>query len=259
MLIECGADVNAGADPPIAVAASKGHANCLRALYNSRADLDRKSAGGCTAVHAAALNGQSQCITLLARLGASVSETDNPPPLMAAANNGHIGCVKVLKSLGADVNQLNKAKTHTALHAAASNNNVAMIGILYYLEADIDIALHDGRTALFLAAGLGHLESTKALITCGADINAADDNHLTPLGSAASHGHAEIVKLLLSKGAATRADDGPTALMSAVAGGDPACIDALLSASVDINAVFMIDSVAVSALDVASTLVRWCS
>ena len=56
-------------------------------------------------------------------------------------------------------------------------------------------------TALFYAAGLGHMEMVKLLIDAGADINTQARNGRTALYNAVRFLHDDIAKLLISKGA----------------------------------------------------------
>ncbi|KAL3493957.1 ankyrin repeat-containing domain protein [Aspergillus germanicus] len=74
--------------------------------------------------------------------------------------------------------------------------------------------LHNGRTALSLAAQKGNLRVVETLLDRGAYVNAKDDSGQTALFLAAQKGHCKIVETLLGRGADFKAryDRGRTAL-----------------------------------------------
>ena len=59
----------------------------------------------------------------------------------------------------------------------------------------------DGRTPLFNACRLGHLEAARILLARGADHSVADDSGETPLTAACFHGHTDVLSLLCGAGA----------------------------------------------------------
>ena len=110
----------------------------------------------------------------------------------------------------------------------------------------------DGKTALCLAAGGGHLGMVELLLQKGANIEAAirsgvrlfrqrvgGDNGKTALCLAAEGGHTRVVKLLLQKGANIEAADGSwggTALCIAAVGGHLGMVELLLQKGANIEA-----------------------
>lgn len=54
-----------------------------------------------------------------------------------------------------------------------------------------------GRTALYMAAGRGHVSFVELLLSRGADPSMRRAGGRTPLGIAAYNGHTEVVRLLL--------------------------------------------------------------
>ncbi|KAL3086385.1 hypothetical protein niasHT_033503 [Heterodera trifolii] len=84
----------------------------------------------------------------------------------------------------------------TALHFAASCNNVAMIELLVRHGANREATDQQGRTPLFLAVELGQYDSTEALLQLHADrtkANSADTKIIPELISRPGHG--EFMKL----------------------------------------------------------------
>ncbi|KAH6964615.1 hypothetical protein DER45DRAFT_557035 [Fusarium avenaceum] len=89
---------------PLHVACSKGQHECLRLLLNEvNVSLEKEAPRGLTALHFAAISGNTAIINELVGLGHSVtvfSDTGDTP-LHLAANNGHLFAVKSLIDLGA--------------------------------------------------------------------------------------------------------------------------------------------------------------
>ncbi|XP_077451797.1 protein fem-1 homolog B [Stigmatopora argus] len=97
-------------------------------------------------------------------------------PLIIAARNGHDKVVRLLL----DHYRVDTEQTGTARFDG------------YVIE---------GATALWCAAGAGHLEAARLLLEHGAEVNRATLNGSTPLRAASFDGRPEMVRFLLEKGA----------------------------------------------------------
>jgi len=108
-------------------------------------------AEGLSALHLAACNGHSSCVSLLLAEGASVdrlSGKTSSTALCIAASKGHTQCVQVLLQSGAQVNCAdNTASAQTALHKAAQNGHAAVVKML--LDAGADTTIRDNGTEPF--------------------------------------------------------------------------------------------------------------
>jgi Fem-1 family protein b len=136
----------------------------------------------------------------------------NTPPLILSARNGHSKVVRMLlTNFAVDIEQVGQVK--------------------------FDGYVIEGATALWCAAGAGHLDIVKILIEMGARTNHATNSNSTPLRAACFDGRLEIVEYLLKNNAnftiANKYDN--TCLMIASYKGHLMVARALLSAGADPN------------------------
>ncbi|KUJ10376.1 ankyrin [Mollisia scopiformis] len=92
------------------------------------------------------------------------------------------------------------------IHIAARHRRTDIIVLLHdmHMVEDVNIRVEsDGLTALHLAATTDDVASTKVLLKMGANIDALDKKSQTPLHIAASCGSATVAKLLVENGART--------------------------------------------------------
>ena len=71
-----------------------------------------------------------------------------------------------------------------------------VVRILAERGADINKALNDGRTPLYIASKQGHVDVVRILIERGADMNKARDDGRSPMQAATHNAHAEVIHLL---------------------------------------------------------------
>ncbi|MGA7236982.1 MAG: ankyrin repeat domain-containing protein, partial [Bryobacteraceae bacterium] len=127
----------------------------------------------------------------------------------------------------------------TRVADAAAAGNRALVRTLLQQKADVNAPQGDGATALHWAASNEDLETVKLLLAAGANVNAATrDNAITPLFMACTSGNGDIVEALLAAGASANSvkSNGTTALMIASASGSVGAVKALLDHGAEINA-----------------------
>eukprot|EP00798_Chlamydomonas_sp_ICE-L_P030654 gene30654-biopygen16494 len=115
-MLDRGANVNATeswtSGTPLGVAADNGHVECIKALLDRGAEVDKWSCSGGT-------SGHEECIKALISRNTYVGMKDpyGHTPLHGAAFGGYVECVKALLGRGADVN-IKDSKGQSALNIA---------------------------------------------------------------------------------------------------------------------------------------------
>ena len=162
-------------ESPVADAAMRNEVEVLRNLLYQGADVNAAQGDGMTALHWAAVNGQSEIAEMLLYAGASTEATTRMgayTPLHLASREGHSPMVVSLLKAGSDPNQRTSSGGVTSLHFAAASGDVRSIEALLDHGAIIDEKeMQSGQTPLIFAASLGRVEAIKILADKGADLS----------------------------------------------------------------------------------------
>jgi uncharacterized protein len=235
-------------------------------MLDKGADINKVDQGMTALVAAIAAN-HPETVSLLLERGADVNTVNKEglTPLETAAVGNQPDTVKLLIDKGADVNAVDKLGM-TALQGAVLGNHPHIVKLLLDRGADIMLPDKSAGTALHLAAISGNYDAVKALLDSGVDPNVKNDKGATALELAIFMGNPEMIKqvypdpdkrktvydrqnkvhlkpenivkiskLLLEKGAEPKSDGGETALVGAVALGDPDVLSLLLNKGYDVN------------------------
>ncbi len=163
------------AESPVADAAARGDREAVKSLLRDAADVNAAQGDGMTALHWAAMNGDSELAQML---------------IVAGAN------VKATTRLG----------SYTPLYLASQQGHGAIIQSLIKAGGDVKAGTPNGTTPLMAAAASGELEAVRVLVENGSDINAKDGVRLqTPLMYAAASNRAAVIAYLTGKGADLKA------------------------------------------------------
>ncbi|NXW82562.1 RAI14 protein, partial [Alopecoenas beccarii] len=171
-------------------------------LGKKGASATKQDSEGKTAFHLAATKGHAECLRIMVTHGADVAAQDGAghSALHLAAKNSHPDCIKrLLQSKCPADSTDNSGKT--ALHYAAACGCLQAVQLLCEHKCLINVKDVDGNIPLLLAVQNGHMEVCKYLLDHGADINTRDKNGRTALMMACEAGSVNMVEAFLRKGA----------------------------------------------------------
>ncbi|XP_033324550.2 uncharacterized protein LOC117219480 isoform X1 [Megalopta genalis] len=191
-------------------AASRGHARCVETLVNMcGAHPDHVDDNGCSALHYAATLGHADATALILKLGADPNRQDRKgrTPALCAAAKGQLETLKILAQHGGSLYARTVRGTGVAHEAVASGRIELIKWLAKKRPGTLDVATHDGKTPLHVAALHGHLDCCKVLLDNGARINAvlrtSKGNLMTALDAALYRGHRDCAKLIQMHGGTT--------------------------------------------------------
>lgn len=132
--------------------------------------------------------------------------------MRSACVRGDIAAVERLIKQGTSINVELNPDGDTPLTKSIFSRQTDLAVWLIANGADVESALHNGRTPLITAAGCGDMRVIDALLATGASINRQMNNGATALMYAVSKGFVDVARKLIQKGASTtlRDNDGWT-------------------------------------------------
>ena len=168
---------NVAGSTPLLQAVQSNRTDVARLLIEAGAGVDAVNAQGETALSAAAFAGNVDLATLLLAQKARPDTVDatGKSVIVYAAARGAAPIVELLLNAGVDVNARYRADLTALMWAAGHADNVAAdaglrtVKLLLSRGAKLDLVDDRGRSALMIAAGLGHAAIAQALVEAGAD------------------------------------------------------------------------------------------
>ncbi|XP_035424428.1 LOW QUALITY PROTEIN: ankyrin repeat and SOCS box protein 18 [Cygnus atratus] len=203
---------------PLCIAASRGHAACLRHLLLRRADPDL-APGGRAPLHEACRGGHTACVELLLEHKAdpNLRSDEGLAPLHLCTTRDSLGCAKLLLRHGAAVNLPSEEAGETALHVAARHGLYDHAHLYLRHGARVDARSVREETAMGVlcshAPGTTGSDDDDLLRLCrllaahGADLDARDEGHRSPLHKACRAANSTLARFLLRRGADVNAID----------------------------------------------------
>jgi len=159
-LVDTGIDLSTNnrlGETPLYVAAEKGQLEMAKLLIARGVDAKARTPNGETVLHAAAMIESTSLMTALIEAGADKNSANNDgeTPLLWAAMTGTFLAVKALADAGADLDVQDVRLANTALHAAVSHDDIALIHYLISKNVRTDLRNNAGLTPLELAQSRG--------------------------------------------------------------------------------------------------------
>ncbi|XP_038276432.1 caskin-1 isoform X2 [Dermochelys coriacea] len=174
-----------------------------------RVNVNFQDTDGFSALHHAALNGNTELISLLLEAQAAVDIKDNKGmrPLHYAAWQGKKEPMKMVLKAGSSVN-VQSDEGQIPLHLAAQHGHYDVSEMLLQHQSNPCIMDNCGKTPLDLACEFGRVGVVQLLLSsnmCTALLepkpgDTTDPNGTSPLHLAAKNGHIDIIRLLLQAG-----------------------------------------------------------
>ena len=240
MILERGVSVNVRTrregQTALISAIKEGHIDAAIYLLDKQADPSIKTHGlARNALMIAVIQNNLPLVTaILATEKAEVNarDRDGTTALIFACEKNHEDIALLLINQPSININMQQKDGHSPLILAAAKvgGNLKVVKALIEKKADLDLRLHDGRSALIAATMYGHEEIAVTLIEAGASLDFDAIYAHTALIIACHEGHEKIAKSLIEHGAKTNFQDkqGRTALMMAALRGNYNLVQALL-------------------------------
>jgi ankyrin repeat protein len=244
LLVEAGADANAGKYPPLCQAVDENNKDIAEYLLDHGAKVNYPQDWG-PLTEAPYIKDNIEMVKLLLAKGADINAAGIRTPLQASINGGRRDIFDLLIQRGAGVNAKDKFG-YTPLYMAIHNDDLYFLKILIANGADVNTKYRGGETLLKSAAKTGKTEAIKLLLDGGADIN-ENDNGPTALHAMLNMRNSnynqyrlskDTAELLLARGADVNLKDkfGWTPLHFAAESADVNIIELLLDKGAEVNA-----------------------
>uniref|UniRef100_A0A8D0KPX1 Retinoic acid induced 14 n=1 Tax=Strix occidentalis caurina TaxID=311401 RepID=A0A8D0KPX1_STROC len=147
------------------LAATKGHAECLRIMVTHGTDVTAQDGAGHSALHLAAKNSHTDCIKRLLQSKCPADSTDNSgKTALHYAGNFFVESLYYLFCCDGNI----------PLLLAIQNGHTEVCKYLLDHGADINTRDKNGRTALMMACEVGSLNMVEAFLRKGADVSLVD-------------------------------------------------------------------------------------
>ena len=218
--------------PALHAAAAEGKTQILQLLAKRAENLDfTHGYREVTALHAAVDSGQAESVKILlgAGIDADKGDREDRTPLHLATKDGRRTIVQVLLAAGADPN-LKDAGGNCVMHAAAKADRKGIIEDMVEMEADLKITNRVHQTPVEVAVEADAPGALVALAEAGADLNGKNRYGVPLLKVAISEGRTNALGALLENGVNVNLQDarGCTPLHWAVYERNPGAVRALI-------------------------------
>ncbi|CCW62466.1 unnamed protein product [Phytomonas sp. EM1] len=196
--------VEAGGYSALHFAAFNGDAPMIKMLLEHKPEIDLENFDGNAPLVMAVRGQQLESIRLLVNAGADVNKesSSGSTAIHYAASMGYLKCIQLLVELGSKT-VFEGNESGSLLHWACHSGNIDCIGtMLYVYNIPVDITDSHGGTPLFTAIFMKQFGSVEFLLEHGANPNIViPEDGTTPLHIAVEHSSIGYIRLLLDCGA----------------------------------------------------------
>ena len=238
LLVESGADVNAGTGHPLGKAVNDNNTAIAEYLIDHGATVNIDIIPNWGFLQETVITDNSlEMAKLLIEKGIVINSRVYPV-LTSSINKDRMDLCELLIQSGVDIDAIDKWG-NTALRRAIRKDDTKYMNLLIANGADVNLKHPGGETALHYAATTGRTDAVKLLLEADASIDATNDGGLTALHGAVDSADGDIVELLLDRGAKVNEKDdesGSTALHHAARFGNKDLAELLIARGADISA-----------------------
>ena len=221
------------------LAAYVGSIGCTKYILSRRVMPSIRDAWDATPLHWACHSGHKMLTAVLIRHGAAADYADcmGRTALHTAAMYGNSGCLNALLARGVDPMTKCSLLGRTPLHYTAQFGHFHSMELLLNGVWTCKVNAKDcnGTTPLFLAARLGNLMCCRLLLESGASVHVSDKNGTTPIQVSCMKGHPSVTGLLLTSLSSSRDPKLQLCLMTSAQYGAIDCLSIFISRGVDVN------------------------
>ncbi|XP_054470308.1 ankyrin repeat domain-containing protein 6 [Anoplopoma fimbria] len=178
-------------------AAMVGNSEAMAALIRGGCAVDLQGRDGNTALHEVSWHGFSHCVKLLVKSGADVHIRNKAgnTALHLACQNAHAQTARLLL-LGESTPDTKNYMGDSCLHVAARYDNLTLVKILLGSLCSVTERNQAGDTALHVAAALNHKRTVQLLLEAGTDGTIRNNSGKTALDKARDNNHKDMAHLL---------------------------------------------------------------
>ncbi|XP_075963094.1 ankyrin repeat domain-containing protein 6 [Anarhichas minor] len=178
-------------------AAMAGNSNAMAALIQGGCAVDLQGRDGNSALHEVSWHGFSHCVKLLVKSGADVHIRNKAgnTALHLACQNAHAQTARLLL-LGGSTPDTKNDMGDSCLHVAARYDNLTLVKILLGSLCSVTERNQAGDTALHVAAALNHKKTVRLLLKAGTDGTLRNNAGKTALDKARDNNHKDMAHLL---------------------------------------------------------------
>ena len=190
-------------ETPLSLCAASGQTSVVAYLLESGSNPNVPSRTTSFPIHRSALVGDLDGLKKMVEFGADINApSDMGTPLHCAAGSGNAACVEYLLGLKADT-QITDTSGLTPLmasvaHCGMQGGDMRTMRLLLDSGADPNLGSSNGATALHIAASMDNVGIINDLVSKGASADCEDKDKLKPIHAAAVCGCKQALKKLLT-------------------------------------------------------------
>ena len=168
---------------PLAAAVVYGSLEIISFLLNHGANIEKQTSDGFSPLALAVFLDKEPVVRLLLKYGAYIytRTKENLTPLHIAAHHDRTNMIKILIEYGSIVDITGSIYECTPFQEAIFQNSKKSYTLLHQYGSDVNFCFKNKRTALHIAASYNNVDAINFLVSHGACVDSMDEECITPL------------------------------------------------------------------------------